>query len=187
MAMTGVVLAGGRSTRMGSDKALLEIDGVALVDRAAGVLAQVCDKVLIASGDGARLGRAGEIVDALPDAGPLAGILAAMEAAAHPLLVVVAVDMPQASATVLTRLTIEIGEHDACVPVVGGRAHPLHGVYATRCAPDLRHYVETGGRAVMGFLDQADVRLCGAEVWGAADPAGRFAANLNRPEDLNSG
>lgn len=187
MAMSGVVLAGGRSRRMGADKALLEHGGMAAVDRLAAVLAEACEEVLIASGDGARLGRPGEIADALRDAGPVGGLLAAMEAATHPLLAVVAVDMPRASAAVLRNLAEVLGAADAAVPVVDGRVHPLHGVYAVRRGPELRRYLESGGRSVMGFLDLVDVRRCGAEVWGAADPAGQFAANLNRPEDLNSG
>src|SRR5688500_8889848 len=146
MAMSGVVLAGGRSTRMGTDKALLTVDGVALVDRAAAVLAAACEEVFIASGDGVRLGRRGGIADGVPDAGRLGGRLAAREAAARPLLAVVAVDMPHANAAVLETLARELGEADAAVPVVEGRAHPLHGVYAVRCAPLLRDYLEDGGR-----------------------------------------
>lgn len=182
-----MVPAGGRSTRMGADKALLPVDGVALVDRVAAVLREVCDEVLIASGDGMRLARPGEIADAVPDAGPLGGLLAAMEAAAHPLLAVVAVDMPHANAAVLKALAEALGEADAALPVVEGRAHPLHAVYATRTAARLRAYLEDGGRSVMGFLASLKVRDCGPEIWGEADPGGRFAINLNRPGDPISG
>lgn len=181
MAMTGVVLAGGRSRRMGADKALLEVEGVALVDGVAAVLGEVCDEVLIASGDGMRLARPGEIADAVPDAGPLGGLLAAIRAATHPLLAVVAVDMPHANAAVLKALAEELGEADAAVPVVDGRAHPLHAVYAVRTTGALRDYLDGGGRSVMGFLETIEVRECGPEVWGGADPAGRFTTNLNRP------
>lgn len=176
-----MVPAGGRSTRMGADKALLPVDGVALVDRVAAVLREVCDEVLIASGDGMRLARPDEIADAIPDAGPLGGLLAAMRAATHPLLAVVAVDMPHANAAVLTTLAEALGEADAAVPVVEGRAHPLHAVYAVRTTGALRDYLDGGGRSVMGFLETIAVRECGPQVWGRADPAGRFATNLNRP------
>lgn len=186
MAMSGVVLAGGRSRRMSTDKALLRVDGMALVDRVAAVLGQVCDEVLIASGDGARLDRPGEIADAFPDAGPLGGLLAAMEAATHEVLAVVAVDMPAASAAVLETLARALGEADAAVPVVDGRAHPLHAVYATRTVAGLRAYLEEGGRSVMGFLENIQFRACGPDVWGTSDTDGRFATNLNRPGDLSS-
>lgn len=181
--MTGVVLAGGRSRRMGTDKALLEWDGTPLVDVVAGALAECCAEVLIASGDGVRLGRPGEIADAVPDAGPLGGVLAAMESAAHPLLAVVAVDMPHASAAVLRALADALGDADAVVPVVQGRTHPLHAVYRTRVAPLVRAYLEDGGRSVMGLLEGISVREAGVEVWDAVDPAGRFAVNVNRPAD----
>ena len=179
-----MVLAGGRSRRMGRDKALLEHDGVALVDRAAATLGQLCGEVLIASGDGARLGRAGEIADALPDAGPLGGLLAALDVARSPLVAVVAVDMPHASAEVLRLLAAALDGADAAVPVVESRAHPLHAVYDVGGADALRAYLSNGGRAVMGFLDTITVRWCGPEVWSAADREGDFATNLNRPDEM---
>ena len=179
--MTGLVLAGGRSTRMGRDKALLAWDGTSLVDRVAAALRECCDEVLIASGDGARLGRPGEIADAVDGAGPLGGLLAGMEAAAHPLVAVVAVDMPHANAAVLRALAGALLGQDVAVPVVGGRVHPLHAVYRTGCAAAVRAYLDEGQRSVMGLLERVDVREAGPEVWGAADPDGRFATNLNRP------
>lgn len=185
MRLSGLVLAGGGSRRMGRDKATLEWHGVPLVDRVASTLAVVCDEVLIASGDGRRLGRPGEIADAVADAGPLAGLLAGLEAAAHPLVAVVAVDMPYASAAVLRALAEAMGELDAAVPVVEDRLQPLHAVYRTACAPALRAYLEEGGRSVGGFVGELRVALLGREVWGGADPEGAFAINVNRPEDLD--
>ncbi|HWH31606.1 MAG TPA: molybdenum cofactor guanylyltransferase [Egibacteraceae bacterium] len=182
--LTGLVLAGGRSTRMGRDKALLAWDGTPLVDRVAEVLAECCDEVLIASGDGTRLGRPHEIADAVPSAGPLGGLLAGMEAAAQPLVAVVAVDMPHASAGVLRALAGALGDAGAAVPLVEGRTHPLHAVYRASCAATVRACLDEGQRSVMGLLARIDVREAGPEVWGSADPAGRFATNINRPEEF---
>jgi molybdopterin-guanine dinucleotide biosynthesis protein A len=182
--MTGVVLAGGASRRMGTDKALLDWHGRALVDHVAERIRPACAHVLLASGDGRRLGRPGEIADAVADTGPLGGLLAGLEAAVTPLVALVAVDMPHANAVVLRALAAVIGEADAAVPLVNGRIQPLHAVYRTTCAEPLRAYLHDGGRAVMGFLERSQVVTAGGEVWIAADPAGRFAANLNAPEDI---
>lgn len=182
--MTAVVLAGGASRRMGADKASLDWHGRPLVDHVTARIAPACTRVLIASGDGRRLGRPGEIADAVTDAGPLGGLLAAMEAADTSLLAVVAVDLPHADAGVLFALAAAIGEADAAVPLVEGRLQPLHAVYRTACAGPLRGYLDAGGRAVMGFLDRLSVAEADPEVWSAADPSGRFAVNLNAPEDV---
>lgn len=76
-ALTGVVLAGGRSTRFGRDKAAFEFEGARLVDRVGGVLATVCEEVIVASGDGRRLDGLAwrQVEDAVADAGPIAGIV----------------------------------------------------------------------------------------------------------------
>lgn len=185
--MTAVVLAGGASRRMGTDKALLDWQGLALVDHVARRVRPACAHALLASADGRRLGRPGEIADAVAGAGPLGGLLAGLEAAITPLVAVVAVDMPHASAEVLRLLAAVIGDADAAVPVVDGRLQPLHAVYRAACAETLRAYLDQGGRAVMGFLDRLTVVEAGPEVWSEADAGGRFGANLNTPDDIAGG
>src|SRR5262249_12831914 len=78
---------------------------------AARVLPEVCDEVLVASGDGERLGWLGlpQVPDALPDSGPLGGLVAGLEAATHPHVAVVAADMPFASPAVLRLLASLVG------------------------------------------------------------------------------
>lgn len=184
-AMTGLVLAGGRSRRMGRDKALIEVAGDALVLRVGRVLEEVCDRVLVASGQDDRYELGWEQVpDLAPDAGPLAGILAGLEAADTDLVAVVAVDMPYADARVLQLLADEWMGEAAVVPLVDERVQPLHGIYATAAAPSLRRLVEAGKRSVVPSLSEVGARVVGEEIWGEADPEGRFARNVNRPEDL---
>src|SRR2546430_13569094 len=106
--MSGVVLAGGSSRRMGRDKALMTLGGEPLVVRAVRLLSGVCSDVAVASGDGRRLDGAGlgvrQVADVVPDAGPVAGIAAGLEAARHALVAVVAVDMPDANPALLALL-----------------------------------------------------------------------------------
>lgn len=184
-ALTGVVLAGGQSRRMGQDKALLAVDGEPLVARVARRLQAVCERVLIASGD-RRLGIGyEEVADARPGRGPLAGIVAGLEASRTPLVAVVAVDMPFADPAVLSYLADAWDREVAVVPAVRGRVHPLHGVYATQGAADLRRCLAHGERQVTAALTKLGARVIGEDGWGrvAADN-GRFATNINRPEDV---
>ncbi|HWD09331.1 MAG TPA: molybdenum cofactor guanylyltransferase, partial [Actinomycetota bacterium] len=108
LVLSGVILAGGGSRRMGRDKAVLVYEGEPLVVRVARRLASVCDDVVVASGDGARLGDLGpglaQVADALAGAGPLAGIVAGLEAARQALVAVVAVDMPDLDTALLSDL-----------------------------------------------------------------------------------
>jgi molybdopterin-guanine dinucleotide biosynthesis protein A len=186
--LTGLLLAGGAGHRMGTDKADLIVRGERLGRRVARVLEDACDEILVASGDGARLAWLGQpqVADAEPGLGPLAGILAGLEAAQHPLVAVVAVDMPFASAAVLRLLAgLWDGEHGV-VPVTERGPEPLHAVYARSAAAAVRDLLGAGRRSMREALDALEVRLVERDVWGAADPTGGFAVNLNRPGDLRA-
>lgn len=183
--LSGLVLAGGRSRRMGTDKAVLTYRGERLADRAVRVLDEVCAEVLLAPGDRA-LGMPGrrEVADALPGAGPVGGLLAGLEAATHPLVAVLAVDHLHARAAVFRELARAWAGEDAVVPEVDGRVQPLHGVWARTSATTLRAQLAGADRSLRHVFGHLDVRVVGAEIWGRGDPTGRFATNANRPEDL---
>ena len=187
-ALSGILLAGGASTRMGTDKALLAVGGLALATRVARLLAEACDEVIVASGDGERLGWLGllQVADSVPSAGPLAGIVAGLERARHPLAAVVAIDMPFASPALLRLLAARWGGEDAVVPVTGRGPEPLHAVYATAAAPALRRRLAGPDRSLRGALAALRVRTVGRDEWAAVDPDEAFAVNLNRPEDLTA-
>jgi molybdopterin-guanine dinucleotide biosynthesis protein A len=171
---------------MGVDKAELIIDGERLASRVARVLAAVANLTIVASGDGRRLPWLGlpQVADVEQGEGPLAGLIPGLEAATTPYAAVLAVDMPDASALVLRLLAERATGHDAAVPRTDDGLQPLHAVYATAAAPRLRASFEGGVRSVRHALGALDVVVVEPPEWSAADPAGMFARNLNRPEDL---
>jgi molybdenum cofactor guanylyltransferase len=184
--LTGLVLAGGTSRRMGRDKTRLRVGGEPLVSRVARRLAPMCERVFVVSRDGSSYTDLGleEIADPPGHSGPLAGIVAGLEAAGTPLAVVVAADMPEVDVEVLAVLRDEWKGEPAVVPVVAERIQPLHGVYATRWAPELRRALEAGRRGVVAALSDVGARVVGSEAWGHLDDAGRFATDLDLPTDL---
>ncbi len=187
-AMAGVVLCGGGSRRMGADKALLELDGQPLVLRVAGLLARAADPVFLAPGRPRRLGNLGyaELEDPLPDAGPLAGLAAALEASPHPLVAVVAVDMPFASPRLLRLLARLHAGEDAVVPVTPSGLEPLHAVYSTSVLPEAGLALAEGRLGLRRLLRRLRVREVSEREWRRTDPEGRFAINVNSPKDLAS-
>lgn len=136
MNLSGVILAGGRSRRMGRDKAWLEIGGLPLVSRAADTLrAAGIEEIFIS-------GRAGSDYSALPcpvlfdlepDCGPLAGIERALAASQAPLTLVLAVDLPQMTAGFLRELAAGCDPLTGVVPILDGELEPLAAVYPRRC------------------------------------------------------
>jgi molybdopterin-guanine dinucleotide biosynthesis protein A len=148
----------------------------------------VCDEVLVASGDGERLAELGlpQVADAHPGAGPLGGIVAGLRAASNDMVAVVAVDMPFASPAVLRMLASARGDHDAVVPVTDRGAEPLHAIYARTAAAPLAAQLEGGTLAVHRALEGMRVRYVAQHQWREADPSGRFASNVNLPDDLRA-
>ena len=178
--LTGLVLAGGRSRRMGRDKALLEIDGRPLVERVAGRLATVCGRVLIAAGDRPLPPLPWDRVDdRVADAGPLAGILGGLAAATTSLVAVAAVDMPDVDPGVFAALATKWDGHaPAVVPLRAGRLEPLHAVYATAALPEFAALFDAGERSPTQVLRRLSATVVVLEDDGA------WAGNLNFPRDL---
>jgi molybdopterin-guanine dinucleotide biosynthesis protein A len=173
---------------MGSDKALIEIDGKPLVRRVAERVAECADPVLLASGASRRFGSLPyeEIPDAAPGSGPITGLVAALSTSPHDLVIAAAVDMPFVSADVF-RLLLELRAHeDALIPVTREGRQPLHALYHRSALPHLADALERGRYGLRDALDGLDVREVGRDEWGAVDPQARFALNLNTREDLSS-
>lgn len=181
----GVVLAGGASRRMGHDKALLDFDGQRLVDRVVARVSPACQRVLIAAGRRPLADPAvPEITDAADVAGPLGGLLAALEFAHEidpaALVAIVAVDLPFADAVLLTRLAgfVEPASGSgAAAPRSRGRVQPLHAVWRADRAGAVRAYAEDGGRRVTEAFD-----VVGGVAVDAPDAT--YAVNVNAPDDL---
>lgn len=173
---------------MGRDKAWLALGGEPLAVRVLRVLDEVCDDVVVASGDGRRLAALGrpEVCDVDEGSGPLAGLVAGLEAARHELVAVLAVDLPNAHAGVLRRLAQAWRGEAAVVPDVNGRLEVLHAVWTRAARTPLRARLATGEAAVTAAARALEARTAGPDVWGDLAAEGGFAANLNSPADLRS-
>ena len=146
----------------------------------------VADPVMLAPGRAGRLTDLGypEVADDPPGVGPLGGLIGGLSASPHPLLAAAAVDMPFVSPDVLRLLAGLHQDEDAVVPVTDSGVEPLHAVYSTTALPLLRGACVEGRFAMRAALEGLRVRLVDESEWKRADPGGRFALNVNRPEDL---
>lgn len=188
--LAGVVLAGGRGRRLGTDKALVRIGAVRLVDRVVDEVARVAAPVVVAAGD-RRLPELAVVqvpdvpVDDDGPAGPLAGIVAGLRAVAPaPLVAVVAVDLPGVRGDVLAHLATGIGDADAVVPEVAGRLQPLHAVFARSAEPLLAAALRGGERRVLGALERLTVVVVDERTLRAAGLPTDFARDVDTPADL---
>ena len=192
--VAAVILAGGRSRRLGQDKALAAFAGEPLicrvVRRAARAVAAGADDTIVVAGNAARagalpLGRETRCVaDAFPDGGALGGIYTGLQAARAGWALVVACDMPFLSAPLLQYMAGQRAGVDAVVPVIAGHPEPTHAFYSRRCRPAIRARLEAGKLQIAGFYDAVKVRYISETAARRFDPELLSFCNINHPADL---
>jgi molybdopterin-guanine dinucleotide biosynthesis protein A len=177
----GFVLAGGRSSRMGRDKALLPWQGATLLEVAANKVRQATGNVTIL-GTPELYGHLGFPVleDLIPDCGPLGGLYTALSATRTDWNLLVACDMPALTVDLLTRLLTEAATcgADALVPKVDRLWQPLCAIYHRRLAPVAKSALDRKSLKMQDLVSQIDARS-----WPAPDPAP--FANLNTPNEFD--
>jgi molybdopterin-guanine dinucleotide biosynthesis protein A len=187
MRLTGVIQAGGRSTRMGGEpKALLEIGGRRIVERVADVLGQVTDDLLVVTNTPELFEWMGlpMVPDAFPDCGSLGGIYSGLKSAPGDAAFTVACDMPFLSTAVARLVTSRAGLADVVAPRVGPHYETLHACYGRACLGPMERRLAAGQLKITGFWDEVRVLAIAEEdVARLADPAVVFS-NVNTPEDL---
>lgn len=160
-AFSAAVTAGGSSLRMGCDKALIVVDGAAMVQRvAAAAAAAGAVEVRAIGGDASRLRSLGLdfVADEHPGTGPLGAVVTALASTAHDKVLVLPCDLVAPSPEALAEIVGCLGRHDAAVPVVDGRAQWAAAAWASRCLPLLRAAFDSGVRAPRHALAGLTVR-----------------------------
>lgn len=182
---TGVVLAGGKSRRMGRDKALLELDGQPLIEWVIQRIGRVCSEVLVVAGDAERYAGLGApvVTDRFPGVGVLGGLHAGLHAASHELILAVGCDMPFLNSTLLRSFVDWVGGYDVAVLRRGEWVDPLHAAYRRTCLPAMEAEIRAGRRRIISFFPQVRVRYVTEAEVAAIDPELWSLRNVNTPAD----
>jgi len=185
--VAGVMLAGGRASRMGGrDKAFAAVGGEPIAVRTVRLFHTLFPQVLIATNRPERFGRLGAetVTDEFPGSGPLAGIHAAMRRSHHPFVFVAACDMPGLDPDVIRFLLGRVGAADAVVPRWNGDIEPLHAVYAVRCLPTIESCLRTGQVALRDVLPLVNAEYVDEAELRAVRGIAQSLTNVNTPEEL---
>ncbi len=167
------ILAGGESRRMGTDKALIDLEGQPLVVHVARRFASLSDDVFVVCKVPLDLDLP-EVLDELADQTPLSGVITALRDARHDRVFVCACDMPFIDVDLVASLR---DDADVVVPRHDGMVEPLHCVWSKRALPKLEGLWDGGERAVRRAIDRLDARYI-----DVGDE--RSFINVNTPEDL---
>ena len=182
----GLVLAGGKSSRMGQDKALLMRDGKSQLETLVDLLTPAVDRVFVSTrpdqAEDPERRKFDQIVDRYSDIGPVAGILSAMEEYAHADWLVVACDLPNVDAATIQFL---LDHRPSEAPFTAFRSthddlpEPLCAIYRAGSAVIVRQFVDDGIRCPRKILINSDTRLL-------VQPNPRSLDNVNTPDDLHA-
>jgi len=185
---TAIILAGGESQRMGCDKATLALGEHSLLQRVVAIVQPLFPQLLVSVRQLRPDIELPQICDTQPNAGPLAGLCAALEKSTTPWIFAVATDMPFVQAALIEYLARQRSGHQNCqalVPVVAGHPQPLAAFYAASALAVIQDLLAGDGkRSLRAALERLNVCYVDESELRAADPGLRSFFDLDTPEDL---
>jgi molybdopterin-guanine dinucleotide biosynthesis protein A len=183
--VTGVILAGGKSRRMGRDKAFLPFGRGVLIERVIEVIQQVTAEVILITNTPEQYQRFGlpMFADVIPDAGSLGGIYSGLVCANTPAILCLACDMPFVTPAFLRLLCDNADEAEVVIPRNSEDFQPLCAVYAQACREPIRQRIEAGRLKITGFFDAVRVCIIEGEMLTRYDPRNVMFFNANTPEE----
>jgi molybdenum cofactor guanylyltransferase len=188
--VTGVLLAGGKSRRMGEDKRFLDVGGKTIFDRSLTALRVTFKHVLVVIAQDSPSLRADVPVlrDLVADCGSLGGIYTGLQQAVTEHIFVVACDMPFLNSQAI-RYVAGMKEGADIVMVQGAQGlQPTHAVYSWRCIPFIKEMIRTQQLKIQSLLAHSSLRVkrISEDEFRQVDPDGRSLMNVNTPSDLET-
>ncbi|HEV3110240.1 MAG TPA: molybdenum cofactor guanylyltransferase [Candidatus Binataceae bacterium] len=187
---SAIVLAGGRSSRMGVDKAALAWGGATMLERVLAELARSFDDLVVVAGpcQGAAAsslcGVTARLVwDSQAFEGPVTALRLGLATVHAEVAFACACDLPFVNATLAFALCEMATDHDAAIPLVHGRLQGLHAAYRKSCLPALESMIGCGARKLQDLAPLLDARIVTEDELRSHDPELLSFLNVNTPED----
>lgn len=186
MKVSAAILAGGKSSRMGKNKALLEVRSCRIIDHALNELHQVSDDVLLITNSPEVYNdiNVRTVADILPGYGPLSGIHSALVHAQNPLVLIVACDMPFIDAKLAQYMINIASDFDVVVPKVDGYYEPLFALYGKPCIKVIEKCIAQGKRRVIDIFPEVKVKCVREEEIASVTDLELVFYNVNTPKEL---
>ncbi|WP_319270648.1 molybdenum cofactor guanylyltransferase [uncultured Draconibacterium sp.] len=185
MEVTTLILAGGKSKRMGTDKALLELEGTTLLERAIKLCKSFSSELLISSNSESHAVYSYPLIeDAYKNCGPMGGIYSGLKQSNTDWNLVLSVDAAFVDAPFLQFLLQNAGDFDTVVPFTEKGVEPLIALYNVSCIPAMEQLLKEGDYRMRNLLKKVNTKWVDATDFTSRNK--RLFTNLNRPEDLES-
>jgi len=183
--VTAVILAGGNSTRMKSNKALLTLDGERFIERIFRQLSAIFRKIILVTNNPElyRFIPCQKVSDIYPGMGALAGIHAGLRSSKTSHIFAVACDMPHLNQAVIRHLLNRVNWQDVIIPESDGGLEPLHAVYGRGAIPVIEEALSRGNRKIVDCCQRLKTTVIAREEIGSLDPEFLSFRNINTPEE----
>ena len=185
--MTGIILAGGKNSRMGTNKAFLKIDGTRLIDNILAVYRKIFSEIIIVTNDPLSYTEFSEtlvVTDIYKEKRALGGIYTGLFYATHDYSFVAACDMPFLNEDFIIYLTEQAGKHDIIVPELPEGFQPLHAIYSRNCLSHIKKLLIADKLKIAGFYKEVRLLSIPEEKIKPFNKDGRLFLNVNTPKDL---
>ena len=181
-----MILAGGKSIRMGQDKAFIEINGVPIILRVFAVLDRLFRETIIVANQKETYAELNIPVysDLVPGQGALGGLYTGLLHSTFPYSFCVACDMPFLDRALIEYLLTRIDQYDAVVPRTSDGLQPLHAIYSKQCLEPIRHLLDLEKTKIMDFYPLIRLQIVDEKDFLTLDPERKSFTNVNTPDEL---
>lgn len=186
--MTGIILAGGKSRRMGENKAFIDLGGAPLFERVYRIFKEIFTEIIVVANDAglfegyeARLQK-----DILLNKGPLGGLYTGLFYSSNYHAFCTACDMPLLNPRLIKYMVEERGEYDVIVPKTPDGLHPLHAIYSKKCLSPMRQLLDRDDLRIVNFFHRVRVRYIDETEIRKVDPHMRSLINVNTEEEIEA-
>lgn len=182
-----MILAGGKSSRFGANKAFADVNGRHLINRVIDIMGSVFEELIIITNDPEEYSSLGLPMheDLIKGLGPLGGIYTGLVKMPEDLGFFVACDMPFLNQGLIRHITETMCDDiDAVVPKIDWKMEPLHSLYSKTCLTAIKGLIDSGECMINRFFQRIRVRFLKEDEVSRHDPLLRSFFNINRPDEL---
>lgn len=184
--VTGIILAGGKSSRYGSNKALVEFRGARLIEHAVGTMKTLFRDVILVTNTPADYAflEMPMVQDVIKGLGPIGGIYSGLRTISEEAGFIAACDMPFLNVGLIRHMVDTRKSFDAVLPRMGRMIEPLHAIYTKKCLPVIKASIDSQAYQIVKCFQKLRVKYLDEEELRAFDPELRSFFNINKPKDL---
>jgi molybdenum cofactor guanylyltransferase len=186
--MTGVILSGGKSIRMGKNKAFIQVEGVPIIERIHNLFRELFQEVIIVTNEKDLFSNFDSKIfsDLIPGKGALGGLYTGIVFSSFDYSFCVACDMPFIKKSLVKYLIENVANEDVIVPRTKDGLQPLHAIYSKSCVGPIKKSIEEGKSKIIDIYDQVNVKIIDEKHFLCFDPRRESFINVNTPEELVS-